>query len=110
MELSGLIQTIIGGLGEGSIYALLGLSFVLIFGKLKICSVLHGDLSILGAYAAYWGLTLWGIDPIVSLIITIPLFFFGGYLVQKILLKPFSFAGPFVPNVIWIRLRSGTSI
>lgn len=89
MELAGLIQTILGGIGEGSIYALLGLSFVLIFGKLKICSVLHGDLSILGAYAAYWSLTLWGIDPFLSLIYTIPLFLAGGYLVQKILLKPF---------------------
>ena len=45
MGIMGLLQTILGGIGEGSIYALLGLSFVLIFGKLRICSVLHGDLA-----------------------------------------------------------------
>jgi branched-chain amino acid transport system permease protein len=86
---SGLIQTIIGGLGEGSIYALLGLSFVLIFGKLKICSVLHGDLAILGAYASYWGLILLKIDPLLMLMVSLPLFFIGGYFVQRVMLKPF---------------------
>jgi len=89
MGIEGLVQTIIGGLGEGSIYALLGLSFVLIFGKLRICSVLHGDLSVLGAYTAFWSFTLWKVDPFISMIYALPLFFGGGYLVQRILLKPF---------------------
>ncbi len=85
----GLLQTIIGGLGEGSIYALLGLSFVLIFGKLRICSILHGDFAVLGAYIVYWSFTLWKIDPFLSLIYALPLFLGGGYLVQRFLLKPF---------------------
>jgi len=85
----GLIQTILGGIGEGCSYALLGLSFVLIFGKLNICSVLHGDLAVLGAYAAYWGLSLLKVDPFASMIFVIPLFFAAGYLVQRFFLKPF---------------------
>jgi branched-chain amino acid transport system permease protein len=89
MGIGGLIQTIIGGIGEGSIYALLGLSFVLIFGKLRICSVLHGDLAVLGAYTAFWFFTLLKIDPFISLVYAIPLFFTGGYFIQRFLLKPF---------------------
>ena len=89
MEIVGLLQTILGGIGEGSIYALLGLSFVLIFGKLKICSVLHGDLAVLGAYAAYWLFALWKVDPFLSLVFSLPLFFVGGYLVQRYSMKPF---------------------
>lgn len=89
MGIGGLIQTIVGGIGVGSIYAILGLSFVLIFGKLKICSVLHGDLSVLAAYIVFWFFTLWNIDPFVSLIIITPYFFVGGYLIQRFLLKPF---------------------
>ena len=77
MGIIGLLQTILGGIGEGSIYALLGLSFVLIFGKLRICSVLHGDLAVLGAYAAYWSFALWEIDPFLSMVYLLPLFFGG---------------------------------
>jgi branched-chain amino acid transport system permease protein len=89
MGIGGILQTIIGGIGEGSIYALLGLSFVLIFGKLRICSVLHGDLSVLGAYIAFWSYSLWKIDPFISLIYTLPIFFIAGYFIQRLLLKPF---------------------
>ncbi len=89
MGIIGLLQTILGGIGEGSIYALLGLSFVLIFGKLRICSVLHGDLAVLGAYAAYWSFALWEIDPFLSMVYLLPLFFGGGYLIQRFFLKPF---------------------
>ena len=89
MEIAGLLQTILGGIGEGSIYALLGLSFVLIFGKLKICSVLHGDLAVLGAYTAYWSFALWKVDPFLSLVYALPLFFGGGYLIQRYFMKPF---------------------
>lgn len=89
MGIAGLLQTILGGIGEGSIYALLGLSFVLIFGKLKICSVLHGDLAVLGAYSAYWSFALWKVDPFLSLVYALPLFFGGGYLIQRYFMKPF---------------------
>lgn len=89
MEIGGVIQTIAGGLGMGAIYALLGLSFVLIFGQLRICSVLNGDLAVLGAYLAFWSYTLWKIDPFLSLIGISPLFFAGGYLTQRFLMKPF---------------------
>lgn len=89
MNLTGIIQTIIGGVGSGTIYALLGLSFTLVFGRLKICSVLHGDLALLAAYISYTLFTKAGMDPFVSLIITVPVFFFIGYLVQNIFMKPF---------------------
>lgn len=85
----GILQTILGGMGEGAIYALLGLSFVLIFGKLQICSVLHGDLAVLGAYTAYWSFALWDVDPFLSLLYALPVFFVLGYSVQKVFLKPF---------------------
>lgn len=89
MEIMGVLQSIIGGIGEGSTYALLGLSFVLIFGQLRICSVLHGDIAILGAYFAFWSFTLWGIDPFLSFAYSLPALFVIGYLAQKYLLKSF---------------------
>ena len=89
MTISGLIQSVFGGMGIGAIYSLLGLAFALIFGKLFICSIVHGYLSILAAYVCYWLFTLWGIDPIITAIALIPIFFLIGYLMQSTVLKPF---------------------
>lgn len=85
----GLLQTILGGLGTGSIYSLVGLSFALVFGRLTICSYMHGDLAILAAYGAFWSFSLWNIDPFISLLVLLPLFFGIGYLVQIVFMKPF---------------------
>ena len=85
----GLLQTIIGGIGTGAIYALLGLSFVIVFGKLKICSYMHGDLAILAAYIGFTGFTVFLIDPFLSLIVIVPFYFFIGYFIQTVFMKPF---------------------
>lgn len=89
MTLTGLIQSLFGGLGVGAIYALLGLSFALIFGRLFICSVVHGNLSILAAYLIYWAFTIWDINPFISALVLLPIFFVFGYMIQATLLKPF---------------------
>ncbi len=85
----GLLQTFLGGLGTGSVYALIGLSFALVFGRLTICSYMHGDLAILAAYSGFWAFNLLGIDPFLSLLVLLPIFFVLGYLVQTIFMKPF---------------------
>jgi len=89
MNIVGLLQSILGGLGTGTVYALLGLSFALIFGRLQICSVLHGDLAGLGAYLAYAAFTFLGLDPFITMIILLPIFYFLGYGVQSVFMKPF---------------------
>lgn len=89
MAAEGLLQTLLGGVGSGAIYALLGLSFALIFGRLTICSYMNGDLSILAAYLCFWPFTWWGVDPFISALVLCPIFFIIGYLVQNIFMKPF---------------------
>lgn len=89
MTLTGLVQSILGGIGVGSIYALLGLSFALIFGRLYICSVVHGDLTILAAYGMYYMFSSLGVNPIITGIILLPVFFFIGYFMQQTILRPF---------------------
>ena len=59
----------------------LGLSMV--FGVMKLINVAHGDLMVFGAYFAYAVMTGWGMDPILSLIIGIPLWFGLGFAIQK---------------------------
>lgn len=89
MSLTGTIQSIFGGIGVGAIYALLGLSFALIFGRLNIASVLHGDLAILAAYLIYFFYTNVGINLFIVTFALLPIFYFLGYVIQLGLLRPF---------------------
>ncbi|MBP8640900.1 MAG: branched-chain amino acid ABC transporter permease [Oscillospiraceae bacterium] len=89
MDLTGFLQSLVGGIGTGAIYAMLGLSFTLIFGRLNICSVLHGDLVVLSAYICYLLYTYLHIDPFITMLICMPVFFGIGYLVQSVFMNPF---------------------
>ncbi|HZD18874.1 MAG TPA: branched-chain amino acid ABC transporter permease [Actinomycetota bacterium] len=59
-----LIQNLVDGLGQGSIYALLALGLALIFGVMHLVNFAHGELITVSAYASYalasrgagWGL------------------------------------------------------
>ncbi|OYY51150.1 MAG: branched-chain amino acid ABC transporter permease, partial [Polaromonas sp. 39-63-203] len=50
------------GLVNGSFYALLSLGLAVIFGLLGVVNFAHGAFYMLGAYAAWLGLDLWGIN------------------------------------------------
>jgi len=51
-----------------------------------LINLAHGDLVILGSYTAYALMTLLGLDPIVSLVICIPVMFALGFGIQKYLM------------------------
>jgi branched-chain amino acid transport system permease protein len=78
---------IVMGLLLGGLYAVIALGLSLVFGVVKEINVAHGDLVILGSYFGYVAMTLIRVDPILSLIIGIPLFFGIGFAIQKYLLN-----------------------
>ncbi len=85
--LADLSTPIVMGLLLGGLYAVIALGLSLVFGVVKEINVAHGDLVILGSYFGYVAMTLVGIDPILSLVIGIPLFFGIGFAIQKYLLN-----------------------
>jgi branched-chain amino acid transport system permease protein len=85
--LSGLSTPLVMGILLGGLYALIALGLSLLFGVMKLINVAHGDLVILGSYFAYAGLTILGIDPILSLFINIPLLAIIGFGIQKYLMR-----------------------
>ena len=67
MEIFGVpLQAMLGqlllGLVNGSFYAMLSLGLAVIFGLLNIINFSHGALSRMGAYGAYIGLTVFGLN------------------------------------------------
>ena len=75
------------GILLGGLYALIALGLSLVFGVMKLINVAHGDLVLFSSYFAYAALTMVGVDPILSLIIGIPLLFVIGFAIQKYLLS-----------------------
>ena len=82
-----LLQTIILGLLVGGVYALMSSGLTLIFGVMRVINVAHGAFLILGAYLTYWLFQLTGLDPIVSIVLTAPVLFLIGWVVQRYVLS-----------------------
>jgi branched-chain amino acid transport system permease protein len=62
----------------GALYGLAALGLSLVFGVLKILNVAHGELIMLGGYIAFFGFTLYGLDPFVALLLVVPIMFIFG--------------------------------
>lgn len=75
------------GILLGGLYTLIALGLSLVFGVMKLINVAHGDLVIFGSYFAYTAMTVLGIDPILSLVIGMPLLFVIGFGIQKYLMS-----------------------
>jgi branched-chain amino acid transport system permease protein len=66
-----LAQSLVFGVLVGALYGLAAVGLSLVFGVTKFLNVAHGELLMFGGYAAFWAFTLWGLDPFLSLPLTI---------------------------------------
>jgi branched-chain amino acid transport system permease protein len=82
-----LAQAVINGLLIGGIYALVSIGVTLIFGVVKIVNFAQGEFVMIGMYISFFLANQFGIDPIVSLIVSMPALFLVGVLVQHFLIR-----------------------
>ncbi|HXV42619.1 MAG TPA: branched-chain amino acid ABC transporter permease, partial [Anaerolineae bacterium] len=81
-----LIQVIIVGVLTGGVYALMAAGLTLIFGVMRVINIAHGAFLIFSAYLSYWLFSIYGLDPFLSVIVTVPLLFVIGIVFQQHLL------------------------
>ncbi len=81
-----LFQSVILGVLLGGLYALLAAGLTLYFGIMRVVMIAHSAFLILGAYLAWYFHRQTGLDPLLSLAITVPLFFAAGVALQRLLL------------------------
>ena len=81
------INTIAQGVLVGGLYAMFAAGLSLIFGVMKLVNIAHGDLIVLAAYVALMVTDALGLNPILSLIVVVPVMAAVGYLVQRGLLN-----------------------
>ena len=82
------LSSLANGVMLGGLYALVALGLTLIFGVMKIINFAHGALMMWAMYASFWLAKLGGVDPYLSLAVTLPLGFAVGYAVQRAVITP----------------------
>lgn len=86
-----LIETwdiLVSGILRGGLYALMAVGLSLVFGVMNIANFAHGEFYMLGAYAAYFTLTLSGAGPIASILAAGALTFLAGAALEKTCFYP----------------------
>ena len=106
MDLTTFFQAVITGVLMAGIYALVAIGLTLIFGVVRIVNFAHGEFVMVGMYVTFWLWKLWGVDPYLSLLITMPVLFVFGVLVQRFLFRPILSA----PDMAQIFLTVGLSV
>jgi branched-chain amino acid transport system permease protein len=82
-----LLQSIVLGVLLGGLYALLAAGLTLYFGVMRVVMIAHSAFLILAAYLAWFFASETGLDPLVSLVVTVPLFFVIGVGMQRLLIS-----------------------
>ncbi len=67
---AGLAQALLFGVANGCIYILLATGLNLIFGVMKLVNFAHGQLLMVGAFVAYEVTTVVGLNPYVSILVS----------------------------------------
>jgi branched-chain amino acid transport system permease protein len=82
-----LAQAVINGLLIGGVYALVSIGVTLIFGVVKIVNFAQGEFVMIGMYISFFLANSFGVDPLVSLLVSMPALFVIGVLVQYFLIR-----------------------
>lgn len=82
------LSYLIGGLGLGSVYAIIALGYSMVYGIAKMLNFAHGDVIMVGAFVAYFALSSFGLPAIVALILSVVACTVLGIVVEKLAYKP----------------------
>jgi branched-chain amino acid transport system permease protein len=77
------IDAIVQGVLLGGLYALYASGLSLIFGVMRVVNLAHGDLSMVGAFAALVLVSVLDMNPLWALVMVVLLMFGVGYVLQR---------------------------
>ncbi|HEY5828905.1 MAG TPA: ABC transporter permease [Hyphomicrobiaceae bacterium] len=83
-----LLDFLLAGLVIGGIYALISIGLNLQYGVARVLNLAYGEFLMLAGYGAFWGFTLLGLSPVLTLFVGAPLAFALSWLLFTYVLHP----------------------
>src|SRR5690606_33946519 len=88
MSFSLFMQHLANGVSLGSLYALIAIGYTMVYGILRLINFAHGDIVMVGAYVAFYGIAMfllpWWISFPLAIVLTILL----GVIIERAADKP----------------------
>jgi branched-chain amino acid transport system permease protein len=82
------IEQLLNGMVLGCMYAAVASGLTLIWGTMKMLNFAHGEFYMIGGYVLYFGITSFGVPPILSLFLAVAIVYFLGMLIEKAVIHP----------------------
>lgn len=82
------LQQVINGISLGSLYALVAIGYTMVYGILRLINFAHGDLLMVAAYAAIYGVSLFALPWTISFPLAILVTGLTGILLDRVAYKP----------------------
>ena len=100
-----LLETLIGGLSQGGVYALIALGYTMVYGIAKMLNFAHGDIIMVGGYTIMVFFYQTGM-PIVALLAAIVVCVAVGLLTERLAYRPLRGASPLAVLITAIGVSS----
>ncbi len=82
------LSQLINGLQSGSIYALVALGYSMVYGIILLLNFAHGDIIMVGAYAAWIALVKLQLHPVLAILFAILTSTLLGVLIERVAYRP----------------------
>ncbi len=79
------LDLLISGILLGGLYSIIAIGLSMAFGIMKRINLAHGDLMILASYLSFFYSHVFGLNPLVTLFLVLPVLFVFGYAIQSFL-------------------------
>ena len=83
-----LIEVVLSGVILGGLYALIAIGFNLQYGVARIFNLAYGEFLMAAAFGALWMFSLASIDPILGMLLSVPVTFGANWLIYRFLMLP----------------------
>ncbi len=96
MTLSLFLQSLINGLNQGAIYALIALGYTMVYGIIRMINFAHGDFIMIGAYTMFYTIPIivsYGLPAWMAVLLAVVVCAVVGVLVEIIAYRPVRKAG-----------------
>src|SRR5918998_2946382 len=83
-----MVNALLTGLMLGGMYALTAMGLTLQYGVARIMNLSYGEVLIAAAFASQWLFTAWSVNPLLGLLLVVPVSFGASWLIYRVLLTP----------------------